>query len=190
MDEKNIHKWGWSVLPAATSVRTPVCGPFLCRSVSIYCSPTHHPCHNIYLFKVYTCQIMLFFVNSITCITEVIVIGHRSVPQAGIRCALLRICCCFFLYFWWPLRASCVNLHTAARAAGNHTHKQNKIMLSPFIALTYWFCSVFFIFFILSGLQNWRTADLLWESTRVSEERAGVLFLQVRERHSTHLATL
>lgn len=123
--------------------------------------------------------------------------GHRhwspKCPTSGYPlCSVENMLLFFFLYFWWPLRASCVNLHTAARAAGNHTHKQNKIMLSPFIALTYWFCSVFFffVFFILSGLQNWRTADLLWESTRVSEERAGVLFLQVRERHSTHLATL
>lgn len=35
-------------------------------------------------------------------------------------------------------------------------------------------------YFVLSGFQNGRTADLHWEFTRVSEERAGVLFLQVR----------
>lgn len=43
------------------------------------------------------------------------------------------------------------------------------------------------LFLVLSGFQNWRTADLLWESTRVSEERAGVLFLEVRAKHPNRL---
>lgn len=34
-----------------------------------------------------------------------------------------------------------------------------------------------------SGFKNGRTANLFWEFARVSEERTGVLFLQVRSQH-------
>lgn len=47
--------------------------------------------------------------------------------------------------------------------------------------------SIFFLtidsLMFYSGFKNGRTANLFWEFARVSEERTGVLFLQVRSQH-------